>query len=132
MRSTQEIARGEVADEITNQAWEVSGSWVVTGEPASDRGVRPRANFDPAANQWGALQLLARYTRLWVDDEVFARGFAAAGASSSARSFTLAANWYPTPFVKYYATYERTVFGEGSEAARPAENVILFRIQLAF
>ena len=39
-------------------------------------------------------------------------------------------NWYPEAFIKYYATFEHTSFDGG--ASRPAENVILFRTQLAF
>lgn len=42
MQSTQEVARLGVAREISNHAWEVTGSYVLTGEAASDRGVKPR------------------------------------------------------------------------------------------
>jgi phosphate-selective porin OprO and OprP len=131
MRSTQDVARGTDTRQVTNDAWELTGSFVVTGEAASDRGVRPRRPFDPAQGQWGALQLLARYTALTVDPDVFAAGFAAAGASRRARSFTIAANWYPAAYIKYYATYERTVF-DGADGRRPAEHALLFRSQLAF
>jgi phosphate-selective porin len=72
----------------------------------------------------------ARYSQLAVDPLAFTSGFAAATASRIARAFTLAANWYPTAFIKYYATYERTSFDAG--AVRPAENIILFRAQVAF
>src|SRR3990170_657990 len=51
--------------------------------------------------------------------------------AGNAKSFTIAANWYPTPYIKYCATFERTTFGGGA-TARPGGNVILFRTQLAF
>jgi phosphate-selective porin OprO/OprP len=135
MRSTQAVAAGGATVDVTNHAWEVSGSYVLTGEAASDRGVRPRESFDPASGRWGALQIVARVTRLSIDPLAFTRGLAAPGASRHATSFTVGANWYPTSYVKYYVTYERTTFraGEGGgEDARPAESVILFRVQLGF
>ena len=128
MRSSQSITLVGVQTGIANQAWEVTGSLVLTGEAASDRGVRPRRPFDPASRQWGALQVLARYSELAVDPDAFSAGLAGAGASRVAQSFTVAANWYPAAYIKYYATFERTVFS----GSRPAENVILFRTQLAF
>ena len=87
-------------------------------------------DFDPENGQWGALQLLARYAVLTVDRDAFDLGLAAVSASREARQITVGANWYPTAFVKFYATYERTTFHDG--AARPSEHVILFRSQLAF
>ena len=132
MRSTQPVTRSNLQTEVTNHAWEMTGSIVLTGEAASDRGVRPKNNFDPANGKWGALQVLGRYTVLTVDRAAFAAGLTATGASGEARSFTIAANWYPSAYIKYYATFERTVFDGNASGARPAENVILFRTQLAF
>jgi phosphate-selective porin OprO/OprP len=132
MRSTQEVTRLGAETDITNTAWEVTGSYVLTGEAASDRGVRPHAPFDPPAGHWGAVQLLARYSELDVDDDVFAGALAAPGSSDTARQFTVGVNWYPTAYIKYYATYERTGFDGGVAPFRPIEHVILFRIQLGF
>ena len=75
VRSTAEVARGGVPATIANQAWNVTASYVLTGEATSDRGVRPRAPFDPAAGHWGALQVSARLAELRVDDDVFAAGW---------------------------------------------------------
>ena len=129
-RSTQDVARADgLPVTITNQAWGITGSFVLTGETVTDRGVRPREPFDPAAGHWGALQIAARYAQLTVDDDAFTSGVAGANASRAARQSTLAANWYPTSFVKAYATFERTTFDGGS---RSTEHVMLFRMQLAF
>ena len=130
VRSSQQVSRAGSDDDIINQGWGIAGSYVLTGETTSERGVRPRHAFDPSAGHWGALQVAARYSQLAVDPLAFTRGFAAATASRKASAFTLAANWYPTAFIKYYATFERTRFDAG--AARPAENIILFRAQVAF
>ena len=130
MRSTQTIARSSSTSEITNDGWEVTGSWLLTGEAASDRGVRPRHVFDPATGNWGALQIAARYSQLHVDPLAFTNGLAASTSSRTASAFTVAANWYPAAILKYYAAFERTSFDGG--ASRPTEHVILFRAQVAF
>jgi phosphate-selective porin OprO/OprP len=131
MRSAQQVTHAGAATSVDNHAWEVTGSYVVTGEAASDRGVRPRHNFDPSAGQWGAVQVLARYTVLTVDRDAFGRGLAAAGASREARSWTLGVNWYPNPWIKWYANVERTVFDRG-EPTPGDENVVFLRFQLGF
>jgi phosphate-selective porin len=76
--------------------------------------------------------LLGRYSELHLDSVAFADGLAVAGASRSAKQFTVGVNWYPTSFVKWYATVERVVFGGQADGVRPAEHIILFRGQLAF
>jgi phosphate-selective porin OprO/OprP len=130
MRSTQRIAKAGVNTDVTNTAWDVTGSILLTGETASYGIVRPKSNVDPTTGQWGALQILARYAELNVDGKAFTDGLAGTGASRNAKSFTIAANWYPTAYIKYYLTYERTKFDNSS--VRPNENVILFRTQLGF
>ncbi len=131
MRSTQHVARSAVARDVTNTAWEVTGSYVLTGETASDRGVRPRDAFDPQAHHWGALQILARRSHLDVDQAAFDAGLAAPDSSRRAHQTSVGLNWYPTAFVKWYAMYEHTEF-HGGTSARPPENVVIFRGQVAF
>lgn len=132
MTSTQRVGNATDAFDITNRAWEITGSFVLTGEAGTDRGVRPSASFDPSAGTWGALQLLARVTELRVDADAFSAGLAAAGASRRARSWTVALNWYPTAYIKYYMTFERTVFDGDPSGPRPAENLLLLRFQLGY
>ena len=132
IRSTQEVARTGVTREVSNEGWGITASYLLTGEPASAGTIRPARPFDPSTRSWGAVQLLARYSQLEVDADVFANGLAAAGASGKADAFTLGVNWYPTSFIKWYATYERTVFDGDADGPRPAENAVLFRAQLAF
>lgn len=132
VRSTQNITKGAVSRDVTNQAFDISGTWVLTGETAGVGNITPKRPFDPSAGQWGAFQVVARYADLKVDDAAFESGFAAAGASQHAQSFTVGANWWPVTYVKYYVTYERTVFDKAPDGARPAENAVLFRVQFAF
>jgi phosphate-selective porin OprO/OprP len=127
-RTTQEIATSGVPRTVTNQAWGVTASYVLTGEATSERGVRPKKPFDPAAGTWGAVQVAARYAQLTLDEALFTSGLAAATASRKAQQLTFATNWFLNNYVKIYATYERFTFS----GPRADENVILFRSQLAF
>ena len=132
VRSDQTVTKSGVLTDLGHHGWGVTGSVVLTGEAASDRGIRPKNAFDPAAGHWGALQILARYSTLKIDPLTFTNGLAAAGASPDAASFTVAANWYPAAYIKYYLTFERTTFGAGATDTRKAEHVVLFRTQLSF
>jgi phosphate-selective porin OprO/OprP len=132
MRSAQRVERDDARRIIDNRAWEITASFVLTGESASDRGVRPSAAFDPAHHRVGALQLVARYAAVTVDEAeaAFDAAFAAAGASRSARQWGVGTNWYPSPWIKAAATFERTVFDDRS--TRAPEHVVGLRFQLAF
>jgi phosphate-selective porin OprO/OprP len=130
MQSTQAITLSKTTADVANHAWNVQGSWLITGEAASYAMIRPHNEFDPENGHWGALQVLARYSVLTVDQDAFTLALAAATASREARQLTIASNWYPSAFIKFYFTYERTTFSGG--AARPTEHAILVRAQLAF
>ena len=131
MRTAQEVSRAGNNYSVTNDGWEVTGSYVLTGEPASDRGVHPAHPFDPSTGQWGACQVVARYSELHVDPVTFEHGLAAAGASGKAAAFSVGANWYPVTVMKYYVMLERTTFS-GGVSPRPAEHILIFRVQLSF
>jgi phosphate-selective porin OprO/OprP len=132
VRSAQQITRVGRQTDVANHAWEVTASYLLTGEAASEGIVRPRSDFDPANGHWGAFQLIARYATLTVDPDAFTAGLAAAGSSQQAKSFAIGANWYPNPYIKLYGTFERTMFDGALSGGRPAENVIVFRTQLGF
>ncbi|HET7216992.1 MAG TPA: porin, partial [Vicinamibacterales bacterium] len=123
------IIRNEERTTIVNHAWQVTASYVLTGEAASDRGVKPRAPFDPAAGHWGALQVAARYGELTLDDAIFASGIAGPNAIRRARQVTATIDWFLTNYIKIYGAFERFTFNEGS---RDAEHSVIFRTQLAF
>jgi phosphate-selective porin OprO/OprP len=130
IRSTQNVGRSGSIFDIGNHGWDVAGVYVLTGEAASDRGVHPRHPFDPANGQWGALELVARYSVVRVDPEVFANGLASPMSSEKADAVAIAANWYPNAFIKYYLTFERTLLDGGAPSRH--ENLLLVRAQVAF
>jgi phosphate-selective porin OprO/OprP len=130
--STQELARFGVTREIANHAMQATLAFNVTGESVTTGTTRPRAPFDPAAGQWGALQVVARFSHLEIDGDAFLNGLAAAGASGRADQWTFGLNWFPTAFTKWYVNYEQTTFDKNVAGSRPIEHVIVFRAQLAF
>ncbi|HLG60275.1 MAG TPA: porin [Vicinamibacterales bacterium] len=132
VRSGQSIRRGTVVADIDHIAWNITASYVLTGEPVTERAVRPRTNFDFGGGHVGAVQLAARYHALAVDEEAVTLGLAAPGSSRQATAFTVGVNWYLNPFVKYVLNFERTVFHGDPDGSRPAENAVVFRAQLFF
>jgi phosphate-selective porin OprO/OprP len=104
----------------------------LTGEPASSGITRPLRAFDPPTGKWGAVQVVARYAQLDVDDDLIRSAFAGSGAADKAKAFTVGVNWYPASVFKYYLNYERTSFDTGTAPDRASENVIFFRVQLGF
>jgi phosphate-selective porin OprO/OprP len=130
MQSTQDVAQAGVTREFTNRGWNVTGSYLLTGETTSGGIIRPRRPFDPEEGHWGALQIVARYAVVSFDEDIFLSGFAGTNASDSAHQFTVGFNWHPASVFKYYLNYERTEFGETATSARATENVIFFRAQL--
>jgi phosphate-selective porin OprO and OprP len=121
--------------ELTNSAWSVTGSWLLTGEDASYGSVEPKSSFVPSAGKWGALQLVARFNRLDVDEEAFTGGFADPAKSvRRASAWGAGLNWIWNDNLKYVLDYERTAFEGGAPEGgdRPAENSVQTRLQLSF
>ena len=58
--SSQEVGLGNDSDKLTNTGWQIAASYVLTGEAASYKSVVPKQNFNPAANTWGAFEVVGR------------------------------------------------------------------------
>ncbi len=128
------IRKGVFREKIGHDAWQIAGSYVLTGEAATDAGagVRPRNNFDFGNGNWGAFQVAARYHTLKVDDLAITRDFAAAGSSREIDAWTIGLNWYLTPNLRYVFNFEHVSFDDGAAAARRPENGFVFRTQVSF
>lgn len=129
VRSRGDMARGGVREEVDHTSWQVSGSWVLTGEPAVERNIRPRVAFDPHSGHWGALQAVARYQRLEVSDNAWTSGLAATGTNRHAASWVAGLNWYMNQLVKWQLNVERTVFDRNTGARKP-ETMLTLQAQL--
>jgi phosphate-selective porin OprO/OprP len=115
---------------LHNDAWQVAGSWLLTGEDASFKGVKPKRNFDLNSGGWGAWEIVARYSELNIDDNAFTFGnlggsggtlittnhylYADPNASAkSAKTWTGGVNWYLNSQVKFALNYSQTSFNGG-------------------
>lgn len=134
--SVQEVKRATTTTttaEIKNNAWQVAASYVLTGEKASYKGVKPLKPFDPANRTWGALELAVRYSELKVDQDVFTRYADPAKYARLARTYTGGFNWYLNTNVKVTSDYEYTWFkGGASSGNRSVERAVLSRFQIVF
>ena len=128
--NTQTVRNAATSAELTHTAWEVTGSYVLTGESTSDRGVVPAKPFDPAKHQWGALQIVARHSRLNLDPAAFATGLASSNSSRTATATGVSALLYANAYVKYVLSFERTAFDDSLQTRRPPEHALVFRLQL--
>jgi len=126
---------------LEHTAWDVSVSWVLTGENAAYAGgVIPRHPFNPAEGSWGAWQLVGRYAELDVDRGTFPLFADPATSAQSAAAWSVGLNWYLNRNVLLKTSFSRTTFtgGGGAGTSAPAtvtrqpENVLFTRIQLAF
>src|SRR5207249_7813024 len=80
---------------LDNRAWEITGSWILTGEDAAYRGgVVPRHPFNPRQGDWGALQLVGRYAKVDIDDAAFPLFSNPNTSAHSAESWSVGLNWY--------------------------------------
>ena len=125
-------------DKPTNRAWEVTGSYVLTGEDASYNGVTPRHDFDLSSGHWGAFELVGRYGELKLDSSIFTENFANLNTSiSKENTWGTGINWYLNRNVKLAVDFEQTKFRRGapngvSTDDRKTENLFTGLAQLSF
>jgi len=137
--SHQEVSRGPLSASLEHRAWQIAAGWVLTGEDATFTGINPMKPFDPRAGQWGALQLVARYAELDIDDDTFPTFANPAASATGAQSWAIGLNWFLNKNIRVNTSYSRTAFdgggsgtsGTGAVTSQP-EEVIFSRVQLAF
>ncbi len=138
VQSNQKVARTSggtiVRETFENTAWQVSGNYVLTGEAATYKGVTPRNNFDLAKGTWGALDVVARYGHLSIDNSIFDSGFASLSTSvSGADAWGVGTNWYLCKNYRVSLGFEQTKFDGGATVGnRRTEDVILTRFQVSY
>ena len=136
VHESQEYARDKKTATFGNDAWQVAVSYVLTGEPASYKGVTPFRPFQPLGGGWGpgAWELTGRVGEITIDSDAYSSGFADKTKSADRDSeFVLGANWYLNKNVKLVLNYAQSEFAGGAKKGnRPNEYAILSRVQLAF
>jgi phosphate-selective porin OprO/OprP len=139
--------------ELSHDAWQIAGTWLLTGEEASFGSVKPKQDFDFDKGGWGAWELGLRYSEINLDSDTFkdkngdyTKGYASlAESAESAESWTAAINWYWNENVKLALNYTQTKFDGGSAPSlekvnasgsnvedRPDEKAVFARFQVSY
>jgi phosphate-selective porin OprO and OprP len=134
--SSQELLNKSYTGRVKNQAWEATGSVMLTGEKNSYAGVRPR-NASEHVTGWrrfGGVELAVRYSQLAIDGDAFSHFASVSTSARLAKEQGIGLNWYLNPYVKLVTDFEHTNFtmAPGNTTPLHAENVLMNRIQLAF
>lgn len=143
-RVSHDVARGARSDKLSHDAWQLAGTYVLTGEENSFRGITPKQNFEWGKDGWGAWEVGLRYSELNIDDKTFegATGVRYAGTpganglntTEKAQSWAASVNWYLNRNVKLQSTYEHTSFDSAfaNIKDREDEQVLFTRFQIAY
>lgn len=142
--SDQRVSRTTTAPfkstSLEDTAWQITGSWALTGEAASYNGLTPANSFDPRTGHWGALQLVGRFAELDVDRAAFPLYANPATSAHAAYAWSAGFNWYLNKNLKLATSFSQTIFGGGGGAGtsvpaivtRQPESVFFTRLQLSF
>lgn len=128
---TQPIKNGNSTATAKNTAWQLAGSWLLTGEDASFRGVKPYSRFQSGpGGGWGAFELVARYQENQID-EAIPTAFVPTSYALKASGIAVGLNWYLNESSKFAVNYERTRLTGGTLDGK-SENFLVGRYQLSF
>ena len=136
-------------ERLKNHAWQVAGSWFLTGEENSFGPVTPRQPFTWGGSGWGAFELIARVGQLRVDRDAFSDAigdgrsdFASENSARQVTEWGVGLNWHLNRNIKASVNYIESNFKEGSRNATrdlttaavngQDEQVVLGRVQFSF
>ena len=127
---------GTTTANVTNSAWQIATSYLLTGEDASFKGVKPYNPFKSGAEGgWGAFELVARYQENNIDRDAVTFADTVKGYALSAKTWGVGLNWYLNEASRFSFNLERTKFSDvttGSVLLGNSENFAVARYQLAF
>lgn len=131
--------------QLEHDAFNIGVTYLITGEDASFKGVKPKNDFDLDKGGWGAWELVARYSEINLDSNTFKNGagnvagenygtggtapanVALNGAyadgtlsAKAAKTWTIGTNWYLNQNAKIAVNYAQTSFDGGSISGNTA------------
>lgn len=133
--SNQEVTIGTSNEDLQHQAWQIAGSYVLTGENVGFKGgIKPEEDFNLLKNGWGAFELVGRIGETDVDDDAFPVFANPDTAASRATSVGTGVNWYLNENFKLQLNYDHTNFDGGATGGedRPDEEALFSRAQMRF
>lgn len=134
-RATNTLTSPKVA--LTNKAWYVTASFVLTGEASSYAGVTPNHPFSLENHTWGAWEIAARCDNLKIDDKAFPAFASITSNANEATGYSIGLNWYLTRNMKIAQDFFLTRFGlkvpvPSSQILRQDEKALTTRFQFSF
>ncbi|MBI2923503.1 MAG: hypothetical protein HYY18_20805 [Planctomycetes bacterium] len=152
--STHEIEIGEDGDVFRSFGNNWSVGWWFGGTRAA--GNRPKVHKGLFDGGYGALQIVARYSKMHTSKEYLLDG--GFGGTNHVREWAVGLNWYPTSFVRISAMYQNVKYGDdgvpveavpaggpmrgpgmggggpGTDASKSVteEDLLIFRVQIEF
>jgi len=130
--ASEDFLPAESEASFVHQAWNVTGSYLLTGEDATYGRVRPDAPFN-GEDQWGAIEVAARMHGTNIDDDVFPQFASPDANASSAVGWGLGVNWHLNTNVRFVLNYEQTHFSAfGDRPSRDTERAVATRFHVAF
>jgi phosphate-selective porin OprO/OprP len=131
--SRQDVRLGPNTATLTHKAWQASGNLFLTGEKAGFRTPTPKKPFDLQEKGFGALELVARYGELDLDDDAFPIFASASSSVTREQAAGVGLNWYLNKQIKVAVNYEHTTFdGGAADGDRKSEDFFVTRFQHAF
>jgi phosphate-selective porin OprO/OprP len=131
--SRNEVTRAGATAELEHTAWQTVGSFFLTGEKAGFRSPAPKRPFDLKEGGYGAIELVARYGELSLDEASFPVYATLASSAQKAKAWGVGVNWHFTRAVKVGVDYERTTFKGGAATGdREPENALIGQFQTSF
>jgi phosphate-selective porin OprO and OprP len=134
--SSQDVLNEKITGTVKNQAWQATGSLMLTGEKNSYAGPHVKNAFEPTKGfrHLGAVELAVRYSQVQIDHGAFPLFASPKTAAQEAQEHGVGVNWYLNQFVKLTTDFEHTNFRMALRTITPlhSENVLMSRIQLAF
>jgi phosphate-selective porin OprO/OprP len=128
---------------LQNEAWQVVGSYVLTGEDASYTGVKPKTDLNFREGTWGAFQVVARYGQMTFDSNYYKStdlstavgGSIASQGPKVVTDIGVGLNWYLNSNVRAQLQYDNVSYSGGAWPVTPQnedQNSFLTQLQLAF
>ncbi len=133
VESSQALTVAAAHRELTNTAWQVTASYVLTGENNSYRGVtRPNRAFGEGGT--GAWEIALRASGLDVDAAAFPLFASATASARRATQWSAGVNWYLNANGRLALNYSSTDYTGGAPAGRDreSEKALFGRFQIAF
>ena len=133
--SSQKVFNKGNTGRIRNEALEVQGSVMLTGDKNSYSGFKPQSSFEPnrGFRHIGAVELALRYSHLGINPAASPL-FASSTTAQQTHATGIGLNWHVNRYIKLMTDYEHTTFRMASSPTTPLhdENVLTSRVQLAF